>query len=70
MARYSLDIQTWLCNFNYGFASLMQIMLNIIVDLNCCNYCMETDTAKETRKILRIARKEADEVNEEAERQF
>jgi len=30
---------------------------------------VETD-AKETRKVLRIARKEADEVNEKVERQF
>jgi len=30
----------------------------------------ETDAAKETRKVLRITRKEADEINEEAERRF
>lgn len=62
------------CNFNDRFNSTMQIMqvLNLVVSPNCYNFCAEvdawcnkatehslTDTPKEARKALLLARKEA-----------
>ncbi|XP_011635775.1 uncharacterized protein LOC105426310 [Pogonomyrmex barbatus] len=82
-----LDIVTniTVCNFNFGFRSIMKIMkvLNLVVGPNYYNFCEEADAwrvkmaersltgaAKEVRKSLLSARKEVDEANAEMEEQL